>query len=98
MSVITERPITAQLDGALDVLMGERERLMTEHPSATRAAKLARLYELEARLWTTLFERTRTRLQWRAALAAEAYARQHARQWRVRAAIEARRRSTGRAR
>lgn len=91
MSVTTERPMTAQLDCALDALVGKRERLMADHPSVVRAMKLARLYELEARLWATLFEHTtRSRVQWRAALAAEAYARQLARHWRNRAGTEAR--------
>lgn len=92
MSTTTERPITAQLNSVLDMVTRKRERLMTEHPSAGRAENLAGLYELEARVWATLFEHSRTRVQWRAALAAEAYARQLARLWRDRAA-EARRAS-----
>ncbi|MQA13469.1 MAG: hypothetical protein GEV09_04635 [Pseudonocardiaceae bacterium] len=77
--------MTAQLDGALDVLASQREQLMAEDPSVARASQLARVYELEARLRQTLFEHARTRVQWRAALAAEAYARLCARHWRRRA-------------
>lgn len=85
MTTTNELPLTAQLDGALDVLVRQREQLMAQRPSVERAVGLARLYELEARLWSTLFEHSRSRVQWRAALAAEAYARSCARHWRRRA-------------
>lgn len=85
MTATTQRPITAQLDAALDVLVVQREQLMAQRPSVDRAVGLARVFELEARLWSTLFEQSRSRVQWRAALAAEAYARLCARHWRRRA-------------
>lgn len=85
MTATNERPMTAQLDGALDVLVGQREQLMAERPSVNRAVQLAQLYELEARVWSTLFKHSRSRVQWRAALAAKAYARACARQWHRRA-------------
>lgn len=85
MTTVNERSLTGQLDGALDVLVVQREQLMAEVPSFDRAVGLARVFELEARLWSTLFEHSRSRVQWRAALAAEAYARACARHWRRRA-------------
>jgi hypothetical protein len=85
MTAVTERSFAARLDGELDVLMCQREQLMAERPGVDRAAQLARLWELEARVWSTLFEHARSRVQWRAALAAEAYARGCARAWRRRA-------------
>jgi hypothetical protein len=85
MTTVNERPLTAQLDGELDVLVRQREQLMAQRPSVERAAGLTRVFELEARVWQTLFEHARSRLHWRAALAAEAYARLCARHWRRRA-------------
>jgi len=78
-------PITTQLDAALDRLHRQRERLTHEPATVERSLRLARLYQLEARLWSVLFERARVRLYWRAALAAEAHARDCARYWRIRA-------------
>ena len=54
-------------------------------PCAHRATALSELYEQEARLWSLLFERSQRRIQWRAALSAEAYARSCARAWRAQA-------------
>jgi len=47
--------------------------------------RIADLYEQEARVWSLLFERSRSRIHWRAALSAEAYARSCARGWRAQA-------------
>ncbi len=78
-------PATKHLDAALDEIERRRE-LVTRNPvGAEPAFEVARLYELEARLWSVLFERARARLYWRAALAAEAHARLQAQQWRHRA-------------
>ncbi len=73
------------LDAVLDQLQKRRERAFAARPSARRASRLAELYEQEARLWSLLFERSQRRIQWRAALAAEAYARSCARAWRAQA-------------
>lgn len=81
-------PVTVQLDVALDRLRCQLEQLTREPASAARSLKIARLYQLEARLWSVLFERARHRLYWRAALAAEARARECARYWSARSAIE----------
>jgi hypothetical protein len=60
------RPVLlGQLDGAQDVLARQGGQLMADGPNAARVVKLARV-------WQTLFEHARSRLQWRAALAAEA--------------------------
>ncbi|MGH3804420.1 MAG: hypothetical protein ACRDTD_30635 [Pseudonocardiaceae bacterium] len=75
-------PLTVQLDAALDRLHRKRERLSREPGTVEVSLRLARLYQLEARLWSVLFERARVRLYWRAALAAEAHARDCARYWR----------------
>jgi len=70
------------LDALLDQLQRRREHVLAMAPCARRAIALAELYEREARVWSLLFERSRSRIQWRAALAAEAYARACARTWR----------------
>jgi len=79
----------ASIDDALDELLEKlqrrRQRAVSAAPGAHRAARVAELYEQEARLWSLLFERSERRLQWRAALAAEAYARSCARAWRTQA-------------
>jgi hypothetical protein len=78
-------PLTAQLDIALEQLQRRRERLTAEPVDVECAVRIAGLYELEARLWSVLFERSRGRIQWRAALSAEAYARSCARAWKAQA-------------
>lgn len=77
---------TDVLDALLDQLQERREYAFVAAPSAHRAARLAELYEREARVWSLLFEHSRSRIYWRAALSAEAYARAHARSWRTQAA------------
>ncbi|WP_300007464.1 hypothetical protein [Pseudonocardia sp.] len=82
----TRLPITVQLDVALAKLLQTRERLVAGPAFLGRDAEVARAYELEAQLWSVLFERAHDRLIWRAALAAEAHARCWAAYWRNRAA------------
>jgi len=74
------------LDALLDHLQRRREHMLAAAPCAHRAIALAELYEREARVWSLLFERSRSRIQWRAALAAEAHARACARAWHAEAA------------
>jgi len=73
------------LDAVLEQLQRRRQRAASAVEGAHRAARVAELYEQEARLWSLWFERSENRLQWRAALSAEAYARSCARAWRARA-------------
>lgn len=82
----TRTPIAAELDLALEQLRRAREHVATWPPSWHRDDEVAHSYELEARLWSVLFEQTENRLVWRAALAAEAHARFCAGYWRERAA------------
>ncbi len=86
----TAAPITVHIDVALDQLLRKRERLLAAAPCPERSIKIAALYRQEASLWSALFEHARLRVHWRAALAAEAHARQLARGWRRRAIAEAR--------
>jgi len=81
--------ISGVLDRLLDQLQRRREHAMAEAPTASRSLRIAELYEQEARAWSLLFERSRSRIHWRAALNAEAYAKACARGWRSRAASEA---------
>ncbi|MGI8797833.1 MAG: hypothetical protein ACR2GE_00825 [Pseudonocardia sp.] len=71
-----------QIDTALEQVQRAREQLITDVSAAHRESRVARLYEIEAGIWSRLFELSRCRLHWRAALAAEALARQHAQRWR----------------
>ncbi len=86
----TSTPIALRIDLALDQLLRRRERLLAAAPCSERSIKLAALYQYEASLWSALFEHARLRVHWRAALTAEAHARQLARGWRRRAIAEAR--------
>ena len=81
------------LDALLEQLQRRRERVLRAVPGASRAVRLAELYEQEARVWSLLFERSQTRIEWRAALSAEAHARSCARTWRAR--VHASRRRDG---
>jgi hypothetical protein len=82
----TQPPRTSAIDAELDGVLRRRETLLRAMPSPARAQLLADLFDHEAWLWSTLFSRTRSRLMWRAALAAEAHARASARWWRVQSA------------
>jgi len=73
------------LDAQLDDVQRRRECVMAQPPFPGRAAWIAGLYQQEAQVWSLLFERSRSRLSWRSALAAEAYARHCARVWLARA-------------
>jgi len=73
------------LDELLEQLQRRRQRAVAEVQGHHRAARVAELYEQEARLWSLLFERSERRIHWRDALSAEAYARSCARAWRTRA-------------
>lgn len=70
------------IDEALERVQRLREQLLTDVEAPDRAGRLALVFEFEARLWSQLFDLSAQRLIWRAALAAEALARQHARIWR----------------
>jgi hypothetical protein len=82
----TQIPVLAQVDEALDEIQRLRERIMAQPSSADRFARLAELAESEALWWLLLFEHSRTRVHWRAALSAHEHARQSARRWRLDAA------------
>lgn len=76
------------LDEALERVLRLREQLLADPFAEARAERLALLFESEARAWSQLFELTRLRPVWRAALAAELVARQQAARWRERAEVE----------
>lgn len=78
----TQISLLARVDDALDEIQRMRERIMVQKSSADRFARLAELADGEARWWLLLFERSRSRVYWRAALAAHEHARQSARKWR----------------
>lgn len=78
----TSTPARVRIDAALEQVQRHRERALAETSGPRRCVLIAELYEREARLWSALFAHTRIRVHWRAALAAEAYARQCARSWR----------------
>ncbi|QJY44802.1 hypothetical protein [Pseudonocardia broussonetiae] len=80
--------VLMHLDEALERVIRLRERLLADPFAEARAERLALLFESEARAWSQLFELTRLRPVWRAALAAELLARQQAARWRERAAVE----------
>ena len=76
------------LDQAVDRLATLRDQLLADECAPDRAARLAAVFESEARAWSQVFELAHLRLIWRAALAAEAGARANAAQWARRAAME----------
>lgn len=88
MSATTGLPVTGQVDAALDQVQKDRERVLAAAPGSERSARIAELYEIEARCWSVLFEHSRTRVYWRAALSAHEHARESARSWRRRAAMQ----------
>ncbi len=79
---------TVQLDAALEQLLRQREQAERAPAGRARSLRIARLYDIEARLWSVLFENAAVRLYWRAALIAEAHARGRAEHWRRRATAE----------
>lgn len=81
-------PRTSAIETELDQLYRDRERLLRATPSPARSHLLADVFDHEALLWSTLFETTRSRLMWRAALVAQAHARVSARSWRRHAATQ----------
>ena len=66
------------LDGVVDRLAALRDELLADEFAPDRAARLAAVFESEARAWSQVYELTHLRLIWRAALAAEAGARANA--------------------
>jgi hypothetical protein len=66
------------LDEVVDRLARQRDELLGDEFAPDRAARLAAVFESEARAWSQLFELSSLRLVWRAALAAEAGARANA--------------------
>jgi hypothetical protein len=84
----THPPRTGTIEVELDKLYRDREQLLRAAPSPARSHLLADLFDHEAWLWSTLFETTRSRLMWRAALVAQAHARVSARSWRRHAATQ----------
>ena len=82
----TDLPRTGGIEAELDQVYREREQLLRATPGPVRSQLIADHFDHEARLWSVLFERTRSPLTWRAALAAQAYARGASRWWRCNAA------------
>jgi hypothetical protein len=76
------------LDEIGERLAGLRDELLADAFAPDRAARLAAVFESEARAWSQLYELSCLRLVWRAALAAEAGARVNAALWAQRAAYE----------
>ncbi len=71
------------LDESLEHLLQLRDRALSDVGAPDRACRLVEVFEAEARLWSSYYERTRSRPLWRAALAAEAWARHNAAVWRA---------------
>lgn len=78
-------PRTDQVDAALDEIHQVRTRVLTQTPTPARCLQLAALADAEAAWWEVLSESSRTRVHWRAALAAREHAQHTARLWRHRA-------------
>ena len=76
------------LDEVLTRVTRLRDELLADPTAVNRSARLAAVFESEARTWSQLFELSSLRLVWRAALAAEAGARANAALWSRRAAEE----------
>ncbi len=66
------------LDEVVQRLAVLRDELLADPTAVNRSARLAAVFESEARAWSQLFELSSLRLVWRAALAAEAGARANA--------------------
>ena len=76
------------LDEVVSRLASVRDELLADEFAPDRSARLAAVFEAEARAWSQLFELSSLRLVWRAALAAEAGARVNAARWAAWAAQE----------
>jgi hypothetical protein len=76
------------LDEVVDRLAILRDGMLADEFTADRAARLAAVFESEARAWSQLYELSSLRLVWRAALAAEAGARANSALWAQRAVQE----------
>ena len=76
------------LDQVVERLASLRDELLADEFAPDRAARLAAVFESEARAWSQVYELSSLRLVWRAALAAEAGARANAALWARRAAAE----------
>jgi hypothetical protein len=77
------------VDAALDTIQAAREEAIAHLTGGEQAQRLALLADAEAACWEQVFDRARTRAQWRAALAAREWAQQVARTHRRRAAVAA---------
>jgi hypothetical protein len=75
-----------QIDDALDEIQRAREQVIAQPPSAERSRQLAEVADVEASWWEALSENSRTRVHWRAALAAREHAQHTAHRWRQSAA------------
>ena len=75
-----------KIDDAVEHSRRERERLLREPACPDRAIRISEMFVIEADAWSQLFELTSVRPVWRAALVAEAVARQQARRWSAKAA------------
>ena len=78
------------LDSVVERLAALRDELLADEFAPDRAARLAAVFESEARAWSQVYEIAHLRLIWRAALAAEAGARANAARWAAWAGREAR--------
>jgi hypothetical protein len=76
------------LDEVVSRLAVMRDELLADEFAPDRAARLAAVFDAEARAWSQLFELSSLRLVWRAALAAEAGARINSAMWARRAVGE----------
>ena len=76
------------LDGVVERLASARDALLADKSAPNRSARLAAVFEAEARAWSQVYELAHLRLIWRAALAAEAGARANAARWTRRAVAE----------
>lgn len=80
--------VAAHLDEALERVLRLRDQLLTNPDAEDRSARLAVVFESEARAWSQIFEAARSRVVCRAALGAAEFARANARAWARRAAAD----------
>lgn len=83
---LAQPTVLQQADAAFDEVQKARAEAMAGPPGVERCLHLAWIADVEAAWWAVLFEHSRTRTQWRAALVAREYALQSARSWRRQAA------------